>query len=270
MKKDESKYRFEFGKNWQDYLKKLSSNEIKKAKESFERFDVGKKNDKSFLDIGSGSGLFSLAAFRLGFKNIVSFDFDIDSVNTTKKLHDLNGSNLKWKIFQGSILDQSFLDKLGKFDVVYSWGVLHHTGEMWKAIENAGNCVDKNGFLIISIYNKQFIFSNIWKYIKLFYNISPKPIKFCLEAFFYFYFFCQGFLADLVRFKSPIKRHFNERRGMNFFNDVKDWIGGYPFEYAGPKEIENFVNNLGFVLLRKYTVGYKLGCNEFFFKRRDL
>ena len=209
-----------------------------------------------------------MAAYKLGFRKIISFDYDLNSVNATRKLNSLVEKKSNWKILQGSVLDKSFLDSLGKFNVVYSWGVLHHTGDMWKAIENASQCVEKNGHLIISIYNKQYFISPSWYYIKLFYNISPNFVRLILENIYYIYFFSIGFIADTIRFRLPVMRYFNERRGMNFFNDVKDWIGGYPYEYASPEEIEIFLNNLGFRLVRKYTVGFKLGCNEFLFQKR--
>ena len=91
---------------------------------------------KTFLDIGSGSGLFSLAARRLGAK-VHSFDFDSNSYGCTmelrKRYFDGDGN---WKVEQGSALDRNYIESLGKFDIVYSWGVLHHTGAMWTALEN--------------------------------------------------------------------------------------------------------------------------------------
>ena len=113
MIKKEDKYRFEFGKNWENYINKVGSFQVTKAMESFERFGIKHKSGKNFLDIGSGSGLFSLAAYKLGFKTITSFDYDLNSVNATIKLHQIFQSNNNCKILQGSVLDKNFLNVLG-------------------------------------------------------------------------------------------------------------------------------------------------------------
>ncbi|MDR2412083.1 MAG: class I SAM-dependent methyltransferase [Holosporales bacterium] len=128
---------------------------------------------KRFLDIGSDSGLFSLATYRLG-AEVVSFDYDEDSVQCTQKLKDMMGDTSRlWSVFQGSILDQEMLRGLGTFDIVYSWGVLHHTGNMQQAFENVAPLVAPHGKLFISIYNDQGFPSKGWLYIKKMYNSYP-------------------------------------------------------------------------------------------------
>src|SRR5215831_11278680 len=92
---------------------------------------------KTFLDIGSGSGMHSLAALRLGADRIFSFDYDENSVMSTARLRDSAGSPAKWTVEVGSVLDERFIRTLDQFDIVYSWGVLHHTGDMWPAVRNA-------------------------------------------------------------------------------------------------------------------------------------
>jgi 2-polyprenyl-6-hydroxyphenyl methylase/3-demethylubiquinone-9 3-methyltransferase len=148
--------KFSFGKNWENFIKNYLNNErIDEAKKALTNFlGINSFNGKTFLDIGCGSGLHSFAAYKLKAKKIVSFDIDPFSVECTKYFFKIAGEPKNWKIYQGSILDKKFIQKLGKFDIVYSWGVLHHTGDMWNAIKNAASLVKKNGLFYIAIYNK--------------------------------------------------------------------------------------------------------------------
>jgi 2-polyprenyl-6-hydroxyphenyl methylase/3-demethylubiquinone-9 3-methyltransferase len=260
--------RFEFGKNWQLFLKSLSDKKIEKAKKSLQDLIlIDNFQNKTFLDIGSGSGLFSLGAYKLG-AEVRSFDYDEFSVEATKYLREKYSQNdKKWVVSQGDALSNDFINSLGEFDYVYSWGVLHHTGNMYQALENASKCVKDNGILTVAIYNTQ-IQTPIWIKIKKFYVSSPKIIKLLMNYIFSIYFGLGLFLADFLRFRNPIKRYKNNLRGMSFYTDVVDWIGGYPFETAKPEEIFNFYKK-DFELINFTTVGGKMGCNEFVFKKRS-
>ena len=177
-----------------------------------------------------------------------------------------SGNNNEWQVMKGDILNDIFVNNLGKYDVVYSWGVLHHTGNMYKALENASNCVNESGYLIIAIYNTQFS-TPVWKKIKRLYSTSPLVIKYIFRFIFMIYFTAGLFVADVFRIKNPLSRYKKSIRGMAIYTDVIDWIGGYPFETAKPEEIFDFYKKKGFELEKLITVGGKMGCNEFVFKK---
>jgi len=252
--------RFEFGANWARFLTILNEERIKQAEQSLMAM-LGQQdlNGKTFLDIGSGSGLFSLAAYRLGAK-VHSFDYDPQSVECTRELQRRYcPDNSKWIVEQASALDQDYLQKLGQFDVVYSWGVLHHTNQMWQALENVVPLVKVKGQLFIAIYNDQGFISDYWTAVKRIYNknLVGRVFTVCIH---YPYLFVLRWLIRKLSGRSI-------ERGMDIWRDMLDWLGGYPFEVAKPEEIYSFFQNRDFVLRRLKTCGGRMGCNEFVFEK---
>jgi 2-polyprenyl-3-methyl-5-hydroxy-6-metoxy-1,4-benzoquinol methylase len=261
--------RFEFGENWTRFLNVLDDERIQVAKSSLQSMlGVESLVGKTFLDIGSGSGLFSLAARSLGAK-VTSFDFDPKSVacaNELKRRYFNDDSD--WKIFEGSVLDQSFIDNLGQYDIVYSWGVLHHTGHMWQALENVIPCVANQGKLFIAIYNDQGRISERWLWLKRMYCsgfLGRKIVKaICIP-----YFVVPPFVLDIIKLRNPfnIYTEYKMQRGMSKVHDWYDWLGGYPFEVAKPEEIFDFYRKNNFELRRLTSSNGGLGCNQFVFEK---
>jgi len=249
---------FNFGKNWLNYSKTVRNKDLEIMKESLINL-IGLENieDKTFLDIGCGSGLFAIAAKKLGAGKVVGVDILPDSIKSSKENKErFNVQNIEFK--QLSILDNQ-IETLEKFDVVYAWGSLHHTGEMWKAIENSICFVKDGGLLVLAIYNKHWT-SPIWKRIKCFYNISPKFIKLIMIFTFYY-------LVAIAKFLVTQKNPFRKKRGMNFYYDIIDWLGGYPYEYANRDEIVDFVGKYEFKLVQFNKASVPTGCNEFVFRK---
>jgi len=259
--------RFKFGQNWQRFLKTLDDTRMAEAERSLtQMLEVENLQGIRCLDIGSGSGLFSLAACRMGAR-VHSFDYDPQSVACTAALkQQYFPGDVNWSIEEGSVLDSDYMKALGKFEVVYSWGVLHHTGAMWQALEHAAIPVVDGGKLFIGIYNSQGGKSNRWRMVKRLYckGLVGKVI---VTGFFFPYFFLKGFAVDVLRAKNPMERYENYKktRGMSITTDWHDWLGGYPFEVAKPEEIFDFYKERGFRLERLKTCGGGLGNNEFVF-----
>jgi 2-polyprenyl-3-methyl-5-hydroxy-6-metoxy-1,4-benzoquinol methylase len=268
---ESSRVRFAFGANWQKYLSVVDDARIAEAERTLVAvLGVEGLRGKSFLDVGCGSGLFSLAARRLG-SRVHSFDRDPLSVETTRELKRRHCNDTSWTIERGSITAKDYLARLDRYDVVYAWGVLHHTGDMWRAIENTLGLVADDGLLFLSIYNDQGAISRRWRKIKHLYNVSPEHIRVGLVVAVATYFETRAMIGDLIRFRNPLpfKRwtDYKHNRGMSRWHDLVDWVGGYPFEVATPEDVFDFCRRQGFQLLKLKTCGGGLGCNEFVFRK---
>jgi 2-polyprenyl-6-hydroxyphenyl methylase/3-demethylubiquinone-9 3-methyltransferase len=267
-----SSERFEFGENWARFLQVLDDDRILEAQRSLrEMLEVQDLTGRSFLDIGCGSGLLSLAAVRLGAARVHSLDVDSTSVACAATLRQrYTSDSAAWTIEQASALDADHLRELGRWDIVYSWGVLHHTGGMWEALSNVVDLVEPGGRLFISIYNDQELKSRLWRVVKRTFNRLPESLRVPYAV-----------LVMLPREALSLSVHtmllrpltyvrswtrYKQSRGMSRWHDIIDWVGGYPFEVAKPEEIFEFFHERGFTLERLVT-RQGMGCNEFVFTR---
>lgn len=261
--------RFAFGSNWRAFIDLVDEARIGAAADSLSRpLGITDLSGRRFLDAGCGSGLFSLAAHRLG-AQVRSFDFDPESVAATTELRRRFGAGgADWIVEAGSIVDEPFVAELGQFDVVYSWGVLHHTGDLWGALDAVSRLVAPRGLLYISIYNDQGLESRMWRSVKRRYNRSGPLARRVLVAGSAAYIARRRPLLNLIR---AVRRDHEpaaqpRARGMSGKHDLLDWVGGYPFEVAKPEEVFAFLRGRGFELRHLKTCGGGLGCNEYVFE----
>jgi 2-polyprenyl-3-methyl-5-hydroxy-6-metoxy-1,4-benzoquinol methylase len=255
---------FDFGRNWDDYsLARIDDERLRLAVDSINNLlGCDTIRGLTFLDVGCGSGLFSIAATMCGAARVIGVDVNqkcVDvSIRNWSQLSE-KAENVTMPDFKvGSALDSTFMRDLGVFDVVYAWGSLHHTGDMWSAISNAAGCVKRpGGTLVMAIYNAHWSCAG-WTLIKKVYNLSPRFIKSLFNLVFGGVIYAAKFL---VTGRNPLQKE----RGMDFWYDVIDWLGGYPYEYASSKEIVERMQHMGFSLRTCVPPSAPTGCNEFVF-----
>jgi cyclopropane fatty-acyl-phospholipid synthase-like methyltransferase len=252
---------FNFGRNWRNFsARALDQRSLAEAEQSLQDLlQTERLTGCTLLDLGCGSGLFSIVAARLG-AQVTAADVDPMYLQVTENnIRRLDKTGLVTRLVQLSALDRPTMQALGTFDIVYAWGVLHHTGNMWQAIENTLALTEPQGRLVLSIYNKHFS-SPLWKVIKRVYVSVPRFAQRLMAVF-----FAGVILAAkwLVTRRNPLKKE----RGMHFWYDVVDWIGGYPYEYATAEEIIRFVTARGFEVQRICRANVPTGCNEFVFQK---
>lgn len=268
--------RFAFGRNWASFSHQLDDDRVASARAGVERLlQTTDLAGKTFLDVGCGSGLMSLAAHQMG-AAVRAFDYDPDSVQTARAVRDRFIGSDAYEVTEGSALDSDFVASLGLFDVVYSWGVLHHTGDMWRACDLVAKAVAPGGQLAIAIYNDQGLASRMWRRVKRAYVDGGPITRRSLVTGAGAWFRARQGLALALGAASSLRRGRATKapamatkrpRGMDRKHDLVDWVGGYPFEVAKPEQIFDFYRARGFALQGLKTCGGGLGCNEFLFAR---
>ena len=258
--------RFEFGKNWLDFVQRNYSQETvdtskKHILQFMRREDL---RDMSFLDIGCGSGLHSVAAWQAGASPLYSFDYDPNSVVATRYVQEQAGRPANWHAEQGSVLDEAYMAGLPKFSVVYSWGVLHHTGDVWQAIRNAAGRVAQGGLFYIALYSADVQIDptpQFWLDVKKKYVSAGWLMRRRMEAWYIWRFMLNRNLGNLPAFLQRVREH-KRNRGMNIFTDIRDWLGGWPMEFVYDAQAIEFCKGLGFKLENIKTGE---ACTEFLF-----
>lgn len=251
--------KFSFGENWQQYLEGFDDRKLEQAQESLRTsFDSADFAGRTFLDVGCGSGIFSLAARRLG---AVVTSVDVDPASVACAQH-LRRDDKEWRVVQGSVLQPS---ELPLAERVYSWGVLHHTGAMWDAVAQTLALVKPDGLACIALYNEPHR-PAAQLAVKRFYNRLGAPGRKLLELA---YGLALLALGGLLRHRNPItyvRKYGENSRGMSFWRDVKDWLGGLPFEYTSVEEFRRHVpDDFELVQVLERPAG---ACNEYLLRRK--
>lgn len=260
--------RFEFGRNWREFVEKHYSQEVVDASKTriLEFMKRPNLQGLSVIDIGCGSGVHSMAMHQAGAASIHSFDYDPTSVEATRLVHQKAGAPASWTIQQGSVLDESFMRSLPTYDLVYSWGVLHHTGEVWKAIDLAAERVKPGGMFYIALYSadvQKDPTPEFWLDVKRRYVSSGWLRRRYMDYWYVWRFMMQ---REWSRLPEVLKRmrDYRKDRGMNLMTDIRDWLGGWPMEFVWDADAVKFCADRG-LTLKEMATGK--ANTEFLFER---
>ena len=170
---------YEFGLNWKEFEAQLSEDAVEEATRSFARLlEPEEVAGRRVLDIGCGSGLHALAALRLGAASVTAIDIDEQSVETARQLLSRLAPDGPWTVERRSVFDSGTMPR---FDIVYSWGVLHHTGDMDRAVRMAADRVADGGLFCFALYRKTRL-CWAWRIEKRLYTNAPEWLRRALET----------------------------------------------------------------------------------------
>lgn len=261
---------YEFGRNWARFAANLDESRLIRAGEELARLiPRAEVFGRTFLDVGSGSGLSSAAALRLGASRVLAIDLDPESVATSRAVLGRFAPGGPWEVREHSALALDPVS-MGRFDIVHSWGVLHHTGAMWRAVETCLPMVADDGLLVLAFYRKTPL-CGFWRWEK---RIFAKAggIPRAIIRVVYKTIYVIGLLAT-GRNPRVYIRGYSSNRGMSWHTDVDDWLGGYPYESVTPEEVRRFLMARGFAEVRSFTKPARLygllgsHCDEYVFRK---
>ena len=267
---------FAFGENWSSYANTITNDEIEAAKKNLVRLlGADSLSGHRFLDVGCGSGIHSLAALQLGADEVVAVDLDPRSVETTEHLlRRFASQGANYRVSRQSVFD---LDpaEMGTFDVAYSWGILHHTGDMYAALERTSELTAPHGLFAFALYRKTWL-CPFWKWEKQWYAGASTASQARARAL-YVGLFKMGLRATGRNYAEYL-RSYKSNRGMDFHHDVHDWLDGFPYESITEREVACFMTPRGFVLEKQCVIGrlkvlgrevgmFGSGCDEYVYRR---
>jgi 2-polyprenyl-6-hydroxyphenyl methylase/3-demethylubiquinone-9 3-methyltransferase len=261
---------FAFGENWASYAEGVSETQVAWSQRCMQSLlGEGWVGGKSVVDVGSGSGLHSAAALSLGAASVLALDRDPASVATTRAvLARFAPEGTRYEVREADILALD-ASAIGQFDLVYSWGVLHHTGAMVRAIERAASLTAPGGRFAFALYRKTWL-CPLWKIEKRFYSHASKATQARMRDAYVALYRLRAALAgqDFAQFL----RDYPRQRGMDFEHDAHDWLGGHPYESIDTPGVNRIMHRLGFrhvhsnVTPRHIGV-FGSGCDEYVFER---
>ncbi|MFQ6107920.1 MAG: class I SAM-dependent methyltransferase [Candidatus Aminicenantales bacterium] len=237
---------------WQNYTPEYAAS--KKHWALF--FDPEEVLNKSVLDAGCGTGVFSIIFARMGALSVVGIDISKRSLERAQRQADQLG--LQNATFQKvNMLRLPFTDAC--FDIVWSWGSVHHTADPFGCLAELIRVLKPGGSLLVAVYRRTgltFLHETLRK------GLIRLPSKYWIP----FSRFLSLVAAPGI---SLFKKRDKSRKGEKLEQLLFDWFF-VPIRHSYlPEEIKSFLVKRGLVI-KKYLPfsGRFNSTSNFIFKAR--
>jgi len=237
---------------WTEYIPEYEDSE--KHWEIF--YSAGEIKNKTVLDAGCGTGIFSIIFANNGAAKVTGIDISEGSLNTAQ--------NLKKKFALGNVeflkedmLHLPFPDE--NFDIVWAWGTVHHTTDPFQAINELIRVLKKDGSLLLAVYTRTRL-TFIHEIIRKTLIHTPKKTWKLISKI------LAIFLSPVVFF---FKKREKSRKGEKLEELIMDWYFVPIRHYYRPSEIQDFLESKGFQIEKFLPASGRFNStSNFIFKSR--
>jgi 2-polyprenyl-6-hydroxyphenyl methylase/3-demethylubiquinone-9 3-methyltransferase len=207
---------------------------------------------KNVLDGGSGSGMVSVGFALLG-ANVTGVDITPQCVENGKRNAERFG--VQCRFFCKDLTDLDLGNE--RFDIVYSWGVIHHSEDARKSFSNLAKHLKPGGEMVLAVYLKTYL-SGFWNFSRVFYQKAPKWFQSIFRESGSCFLNGVDFIKKLIFGKSRYML-----RGTNNKELINDWFGVPHRTFHSYDEVFQWFreNGLNYKLVNPATGRFKSTSN---------
>jgi ubiquinone/menaquinone biosynthesis C-methylase UbiE len=124
---------------------------------------------KDVLDVGIGSGIATQMLAEAG-ANVTGVDLTDWAVDTTRRR--LAAFGLEASVQQADAEQLPFADE--SFDLVFSWGVIHHSSDMDRALAELVRVTRRSGEVVLMVYHRRSLFFFVYRGFQRFLPVARR------------------------------------------------------------------------------------------------
>lgn len=120
---------------------------------------------KKVLEIGCGIGTATIQFARAGASKVVAVDLSEKSLELAKKRAEIYGFSDIIQFYHGNAEELSSIIPKESFDLIFSFGVIHHTPFPGKILKEMAAYTDSNSVVKVMVYYR-FSWKSFWIFLK--------------------------------------------------------------------------------------------------------